>query len=172
MCPGEAAKGDDTLRGTGRRPTLPRDRGVYVVVYHLTGEVVISGRGGKLVARVGPGYVAYVGSAGGPGGLRARLGRHLSGARRRWWHVDSISSSPSSTPVLAYYEVGRWGRDAEDGLASRLASLGLRPVGMVGATDSRMPHLFVVDDLDRLARELSSMGGTTVRLNEGKGSSV
>ena len=166
MCPGEAAEGDDTLRGTGRRPALPSDRGVYVVVYHLSGEVDVRGRGGRLLARVGPGYVAYVGSAGGPGGLRARLGRHLLGARRLWWHVDSISSSPLSTPVLAYYEVGRWGREAEDTLAGRLMTLGLRPVGKVGATDSRMPHLFIVDDVDLLARELSSMGGTTVRLGE------
>lgn len=32
----------------------------------------------------------YLGSACGPGGLRARLGRHLSGAGRAHWHIDYL----------------------------------------------------------------------------------
>ncbi len=172
MCPGEAVKVDDSLRGKGRRPDLPRERGVYVVVFQLNGEVVVRGRGGRLVGRVGPGHVAYVGSAGGPGGLRSRLGRHLTRPRGVWWHVDSISSSPLSKPVLAYYEAGAWGKEAEDRLAGRLLSLGLRPVGMVGATDSRSPHTFIVDDLNGLVYALRSMGGAMVIINENQGSGL
>lgn len=40
-----------------------------------------------------PGFYIYVGSAMGPGGVRARVGRHRSGARRRHWHVDYLRSA-------------------------------------------------------------------------------
>ncbi len=35
-----------------------------------------------------PGVYVYFGSARGPGGLRARLGRHLSGEGKTHWHID------------------------------------------------------------------------------------
>jgi Uri superfamily endonuclease len=38
-----------------------------------------------------PGVYAYVGSALGPGGLRARLGHHLSRGHSHHWHIDYIS---------------------------------------------------------------------------------
>ncbi|KAA3612915.1 MAG: GIY-YIG nuclease family protein [Planctomycetota bacterium] len=37
-----------------------------------------------------PGWYGYAGSARGPGGLRARLGRHLLGGHRCHWHVDFL----------------------------------------------------------------------------------
>lgn len=49
----------------------------------------------SLVGRLGtldvcPGYYVYVGSAFGPGGLRARVGRHASTAKRKRWHIDYL----------------------------------------------------------------------------------
>ena len=37
------------------------------------------------------GVYAYVGSAFGPGGLRARLGHHLSPGHKNHWHIDYLS---------------------------------------------------------------------------------
>ena len=37
------------------------------------------------------GRYAYVGSARGPGGLRARLERHLRPAKRQHWHIDALT---------------------------------------------------------------------------------
>jgi Uri superfamily endonuclease len=37
-----------------------------------------------------PGWYAYAGSAFGPGGLRARLARHLRGGSKRHWHIDYL----------------------------------------------------------------------------------
>ena len=37
-----------------------------------------------------PGVYVYFGSARGPGGLRARLGRHLSGEGKPHWHIDVL----------------------------------------------------------------------------------
>ena len=36
------------------------------------------------------GWLLYVGSAFGPGGLRARLGRHLRSAKTLHWHIDHL----------------------------------------------------------------------------------
>ena len=40
-----------------------------------------------------PGLYAYIGSAYGPGGLRARLGRHLRPEKKLRWHIDQISTN-------------------------------------------------------------------------------
>lgn len=37
-----------------------------------------------------PGYYAYVGSGFGPGGVEARLRRHLEGGGAEHWHVDYL----------------------------------------------------------------------------------
>jgi Uri superfamily endonuclease len=39
-----------------------------------------------------PGYYVYLGSALGPGGLKARVGRHLRAGKKLKWHLDYISS--------------------------------------------------------------------------------
>ncbi len=39
-----------------------------------------------------PGHYAYVGSAFGPGGIRARLGRHFRRDKKTRWHIDYLSS--------------------------------------------------------------------------------
>jgi len=37
-----------------------------------------------------PGVYFYIGSARGPGGVLARLARHLVGEKRVWWHIDRL----------------------------------------------------------------------------------
>jgi Uri superfamily endonuclease len=47
---------------------------------------------GKLgILKLQPGYYVYVGSAFGPGGLKARIGHHRKSSGRRHWHVDYLS---------------------------------------------------------------------------------
>jgi len=46
---------------------------------------------GKLgIMNLLPGYYIYVGSAFGPGGLRARVHRHVAGSEKKHWHLDYI----------------------------------------------------------------------------------
>ena len=40
--------------------------------------------------RVEPGYYLYVGSAFGPGGIRARINRHGRRTKTRHWHIDYL----------------------------------------------------------------------------------
>jgi Uri superfamily endonuclease len=70
---------------------LPSRPGAYVLEFRLRRAVVV--RAGSLgVLTIGPGRLRYYGSARGPGGLRARVARHLDpSSRRDRWHVDRLS---------------------------------------------------------------------------------
>lgn len=40
-----------------------------------------------------PGFYVYVGSAFGPGGVQARVGRHFRKAKRHRWHIDYLRAA-------------------------------------------------------------------------------
>jgi len=52
LCP-EGAAGDEPLRGSGRRPLLPAEKGVYTVCFRLEGPVEIRDRRGRVLAKAG-----------------------------------------------------------------------------------------------------------------------
>jgi len=63
--------------------------GTYVLVLKLDGDTAIpAGRLGCLEFPAG--FYTYIGSAFGPGGLRARIGRHLKRSKKCRWHVDYL----------------------------------------------------------------------------------
>jgi len=63
--------------------------GTYVLILHVgRAKALAIGALGKL--KLVPGYYGYVGSAFGPGGLRARLTHHLKGTSRPHWHIDYL----------------------------------------------------------------------------------
>lgn len=78
---------------------LPVDSGSYAVILTLESPqtVTIGQLGGYDLAA---GYYLYAGSAHSPGGLRARLGRHLRGSERTRWHIDYVRKIT---------RVGAWG---------------------------------------------------------------
>ena len=51
--------------------------------------------------RLPPGAYLYLGSAYGPGGLRARLRRHLRQEKMTHWHVDHLTKAGKVVHVLA-----------------------------------------------------------------------
>jgi len=66
-----------------------KSKGHYVLILYLKVEKSI--RVGRLGTFKFPaGYYCYVGSALGPGGLGARVGRHVRGSRSRRWHVEYL----------------------------------------------------------------------------------
>lgn len=68
---------------------LPSEPGTYALQLHLSKPVQQEiGRLGRFLFPAGE--LIYVGSAFGPGGLRARLGRHLNRAGKRHWHIDTL----------------------------------------------------------------------------------
>jgi Uri superfamily endonuclease len=85
------------------------------------------------------GWYLYVGSAQGPGGLRARVGRHLRNVERRHWHIDFLREV---APVEDVWLCA--GPPSECQWAQALMTAGLRiPIAGFGASDCRCPsHLF------------------------------
>ncbi len=86
------------------RRELPAEAGSYVLELRLDAEIAVrAGRLGKV--RLGPGLVRYYGSARGPGGIRARVARHLGLVPRRpRWHVDALTSRVPVIRVLVSFE--------------------------------------------------------------------
>ncbi|WP_246152248.1 GIY-YIG nuclease family protein [Roseospira navarrensis] len=74
---------------------LPTAPGAYLLVLRVPDPVAPPPR---FVARaradLPPGWLVYAGSARGPGGLRARLRRHLRPDKARRWHVDWLTTAP------------------------------------------------------------------------------
>lgn len=59
-----------------------------LVMQLLNPQLITPGRLGRRTMPAG--YYCYVGSAFGPGGLRARLRHHASSAARPHWHIDYL----------------------------------------------------------------------------------
>ncbi len=76
--------------GSNEIDSLPEEaKGSYVLIGYLNKERnIIVGKLGKF--RFQAGYYAYSGSAFGPGGLSARVGRHLKKRKISRWHIDYL----------------------------------------------------------------------------------
>ncbi|MGD9093994.1 MAG: GIY-YIG nuclease family protein [Anaerolineales bacterium] len=68
---------------------LPTSPGTYALLLYLPSATTL--KVGKLGAFNFPvGEYVYLGSAFNPGGMRARLGRHIRGGGRPKWHIDYL----------------------------------------------------------------------------------
>jgi Uri superfamily endonuclease len=121
---------------------LPRRPGAYVVRLVLARSARLKiGALGQFVFPAGT-YL-YIGSARGPGGLAARVGRHLRPARVRRWHVDYLRRAAS-------VEVGWWRegkRRRECAWAQAIGRLpgATAPAPRFGASDCRCEsHLWLL----------------------------
>jgi Uri superfamily endonuclease len=83
---------------------VPRLPGAYVLEFDLDRQITV--RAGRLgEAAVGPGRLRYYGSARGPGGLHARIARHLQpDARRDRWHIDALTKESAVTKIWIDFE--------------------------------------------------------------------
>ncbi len=119
---------------------LPVAPGSYLLIMRWAIPATIAiGRLGQFAFAAGT--YAYVGSAHGPGGLRARLARHLRAAKKRHWHIDYLVER---APVVAVWVEASAGR-LECAWAGALAALpgAEQPAPRFGASDCACPaHLF------------------------------
>lgn len=114
--------------------------GTYALILACRQERAIEiGRLGRIELR--PGIYVYVGSAFGPGGLRARLAHHLRQALRPHWHLDYLR--PHVRPLRVWCAQGearhehQWAR-----LIGSLPGASI-PLARFGASDCGCPsHLF------------------------------
>lgn len=121
---------------------LPDDKGTYILIASVSQmrrlQVGSLGRF-ELI----PGFYAYVGSAFGAGGLRARIGHHLVPTAEPHWHIDYLLQV--ARPAEVWFATA--GRKLEHRWADFLeAAPGFRvPIPRFGSSDyhrSRLSHLF------------------------------
>ncbi|PPQ33194.1 GIY-YIG nuclease family protein [Rhodopila globiformis] len=114
------------IRDAGQAPDSP---GAYLLLITLPAPLrVVLPRRAEVT--LPPGRLLYAGSARGPGGLRARLARHLRTEKTPHWHIDRVT--------LAGTVQGAWvfpGGD-ECALVAALAHLRV-PLPGFGSTDCR-----------------------------------
>jgi Uri superfamily endonuclease len=109
-----------------------REPGTYALLLRASRRRRLRiGRLGDLEIR--PGFYVYVGSAFGPGGVRARVRHHRARSRRPHWHVDHLRRV--ARPCAVWYSHDRVRR--EHGWAALLArSRGASvPLAGFGASD-------------------------------------
>lgn len=96
------------------------------------------GRLGAL--RLQPGFYVYLGSALGPGGLRARIARHLRRAKRWHWHIDYLRAY--TRPDRLWYSADASRREHRWAMAMQ-AMPGATAIDGFGASDCKcVSHLF------------------------------
>ncbi len=122
---------------------IPREPGSYIMwLYNPQSKDLTVGRLGRF--NFPPGDYIYIGSAHGPGGLRARLGRHFRGSSKTHWHIDYLRSAVqvsgySYQTSAVYSQSAPRSLPTECNWSQKLAALpeaGL-PVPCFGASDCR-----------------------------------
>ena len=121
---------------------LPGEKGTYLLIVSVPQLKRIEiGRLGKF--DIVPGFYAYVGSAFGAGGLRARIGHHLESTAAPHWHIDFLLQVAEPLEV--------WCTTADQKLEHHWADLLNNasqfrvPIPRFGSSDyhrSRASHLF------------------------------
>ena len=121
--------------------TMRSQPGTYALIFSACqkGQAKI-GRLGSL--RFKPGFYLYVGSAFGPGGLKARIDHHLKEARRPHWHMDYLGPFLKLVEIWYTYDpVYREHQWAQIVSNTRGASV---PLAGFGSSDCRCKaHLFL-----------------------------
>jgi Uri superfamily endonuclease len=69
-------------------PSPPSPKGTYIFLSYLDSASDIQMNKKGRTCHFSVGWYAYVGSAFGPGGLKARLNRHYAGSGKAHWNID------------------------------------------------------------------------------------
>lgn len=106
-----------------------RAPGAYALYLHIDEPVALA------IARLGnptltPGAYVYAGSARGPGGIAARVARHLRADKTAHWHIDHLSARAARIEVRSFPD----GREC-DLVAALLADGATVPVPGFGSSD-------------------------------------
>jgi Uri superfamily endonuclease len=122
------------------------EAGSYLLVMHLPAPASLDvGRLG--LVKFEPGRYVYLGSALGPGGVAARLNRHLRTEKRIHWHVDYLTRVAPVTAVAAVYGPDR--HECEWTHAVRALEGAAAPARGFGSSDCRngcIAHLWRLPD--------------------------
>ncbi|WP_316860075.1 GIY-YIG nuclease family protein [uncultured Cohaesibacter sp.] len=79
----------------------PKDAGIYLVAIELKHAAALK-RPSAMMLKAG--LYVYAGSAHGPGGLKARLSRHLKKEKTLRWHIDQLTTQASSLTAFGWLD--------------------------------------------------------------------
>jgi Uri superfamily endonuclease len=119
--------------------SLRSDPGTYALILKSDSIAHVQiGRWGMLDLQ--PGYYIYVGSAFGPGGVKARVSRHLRKDKQKHWHIDYLREH--LTPIEVWFSYQR--KHLEHEWAESLFKMPeMSPVQGFGCSDCKCDaHLF------------------------------
>jgi Uri superfamily endonuclease len=118
---------------------IPSDPGTYLfILRNFSHKKFQIGRWGQIQLKAG--YYIYVGSAFGPGGLKARISRHLRIKKTKRWHIDYLRNFMN--PFDVWYS--RENEQLEHRWAQTLHTMeNMKPIQGLGCSDCRCySHLF------------------------------
>lgn len=105
--------------------------GAYLLLIRLDVPIEFTLRGRPV--RLAAGIYAYAGSANGPGGIKARVTRHMRKEKKLHWHVDRLTIAAQEITALAFPG------GTECALVARMLASGVTeiPVSGFGSSDCR-----------------------------------
>ncbi len=106
---------------------IPSRAGAYVLALALDRAVAIA-LPGKPPTRLARGLYLYCGSAKGPGGLKARIGRHMRRGKTVRWHIDHLTENATVLGAWTFEDA------SECTLAAALSHLPT-PIAGFGSSD-------------------------------------
>ena len=86
--------------GRNEAKRLPPMPGAYILLLRVDETLALNGRFAGY--ELSSGWYAYAGSARGPGGLRARLSRHMRRRKKVRWHVDQLTMRAAEAWALPF----------------------------------------------------------------------
>ena len=118
--------------------------GVYIIIFYIPVKKTIEVGRAKRICTFSRGWYAYVGSAHGSGGLRARTSRHtrfLGDGKEVGWHFDSIREIATVKEIWCA-EVPKEAEHRWSQTLSRLSDVSV-PIPGIGSTDCNCPaHVY------------------------------
>ncbi len=132
---------------------ISQQKGSYLLLFEVREQFAVKvGRLGRCQFKSGA-YV-YSGSAFGPGGLKARVTRHVRLRKKRHWHIDYVRSRMTLGQVLCAV-----GTREECDWSERFEESGLQmPVAKFGSSDCQChSHFFYSPDLQSLMATVRSL---------------
>lgn len=115
-------------------------KGTYALILKASAKKhVVVGRLGRL--RIEPGFYMYIGSAFGPGGLKARMNHHLTPVAKPHWHIDYLRGCARVVEIWYTTDPLRREHDWVTSMEKLQGAVIVHPG--FGATDSRdVSHLY------------------------------
>ena len=125
---------------------IPTTKGTYLISLKLDiSKTIRVGKLGKF--NFHSGLYFYVGSACGPGGLRARIKRHLKINKKMHWHIDYLRDRANIEKII--YSLNGTPRECDWSRFLQTHSKYLLLINNFGASDCRCAtHLFYSEKRD------------------------